>query len=231
MKNFWILFLGLIGLGACSEDNLAGYSSDSYIYFAKESTDSTIFSFAYDNQLTEGELKLKLNLVSLLESHERSFNVRFLPDESSAEEGKHFILNEQGQTIAANDSIGYLTLIVKRGDLNKNDVEAVFELVDSEDFKVGLKSNSKARVIISRKLSKPDWWDDWHITSGLGTYSDEKYTAFIEEIKVHDLTLQEDGGTLSYSEMRVLVLKFKRALELRPREELDGSKMTVAIKG
>lgn len=231
MKNFWILFLGLIGLGACSEDNLAGYSSDSYIYFAKESTDSTIFSFAYDNQLTEGELKLKLNLVSLLESHERSFNVRFLPDESSAEEGKHFILNEQGQTIAANDSIGYLTLIVKRGDLNKNDVEAVFELVDSEDFKVGLKSNSKARVIISDKLSKPDWWDDWHITSGLGTYSDEKYTAFIEEIKVHDLTLQEDGGTLSYSEMRVLVLKFKRALELRPREELDGSKMTVAIKG
>lgn len=151
MKNFWILFLGLIGLGACSEDNLAGYSSDSYIYFAKESTDSTIFSFAYDNQLTEGELKLKLNLVSLLESHERSFNVRFLPDESSAEEGKHFILNEQGQTIAANDSIGYLTLIVKRGDLNKNDVEAVFELVDSEDFKVGLKSNSKARVIISDK--------------------------------------------------------------------------------
>lgn len=231
MKNFWILFLGLIGLGACSEDNLAGYSSDSYIYFAKESTDSTIFSFAYDNQLTEGELKLKLNLVSLLESHERSFNVRFLPDESSAEEGKHFILNEQGQTIAANDSIGYLTLIVKKGDLNKNDVEAVFELVDSEDFKVGLKSNSKARVIISDKLSKPDWWDDWHITSGLGTYSDEKYTAFIEEIKVHDLTLQEDGGSLSYSEMRVLVLKFKRALELRPREELDGSKMTVAIKG
>ena len=230
MKNFWILFLGLIGLGACSEDNLAGYSSDSYIYFAKESTDSTIFSFAYDNQLTEGELKLKLNLVSLLESHERSFNVRFLPDESSAEEGKHFILNEQGQTIAANDSIGYLTLIVKKGDLNKNDVEAVFELVDSEDFKVGLKSNSKARVIISDKLSKPDWWDDWHITSGLGTYSDEKYTAFIEEIKVHDLTLQEDGGSLSYSEMRVLVLKFKRALELRPREELDGSKMTVAIK-
>lgn len=231
MKNFWILFLGLIGLGACSEDNLAGYSSDSYIFFAKESTDSTIFSFAYDNQLTEGELKLKLNLVSLLESHERSFNVRFLPDESSAEEGKHFILNEQGQTIAANDSIGYLTLTIKKGDLNKNAVEAVFELVDSEDFKVGLKSNSKARVIISDKLSKPDWWDDWHITSGLGTYSDEKYTAFIEEIKVHDLTLQEDGGTLSYSEMRVLVLKFKRALELRPREELDGSKMTVAIKG
>ena len=231
MKNFWILFLGLIGLGACSEDKLAGYSSDSYIYFAKESTDSTIFSFAYDNQLTEGELKLKLNLVSLLESHERSFNVRFLPDESSAEEGKHFILNEQGQTIAANDSIGYLTLTIKKGDLNKNAVEAVFELVDSEDFKVGLKSNSKARVIISDKLSKPDWWDDWHITSGLGTYSDEKYTAFIEEIKVHDLTLQEDGGSFSYSEMRVLVLKFKRALELRPREELDGSKMTVAIKG
>lgn len=231
MKNFWILFLGLIGLGACSEDNLAGYSSDSYIYFAKESTDSTIFSFAYDNQLTEGELKLKLNLVSLLESHERSFNVRFLPDESSAKEGTHFVLNKQGQTIAANDSIGYLTLTIKKGDLNKNAVEAVFELVDSEDFKVGLKSNSKARVIISDKLSKPDWWDDWHISSGLGTYSDEKYTAFIEEIKVHDLTLQEDGGTLSYSEMRVLVLKFKRALELRPREELDGSKMTVAIKG
>lgn len=231
MKNFWILFLGLIGLGACSEDNLAGYSSDSYIYFAKESSDSTIFSFAYDSKMTEGELKLKLNMVSLIETRERSFRVRFLSDESSAKEGTHFVLSEQGQIIAANDSVGYLTLTIKKGDLKKNAVEAVFELVDTEDFKVGLKSNSKARVIISDKLNWPKWWDDWHISSGLGTYSDEKYTAFIEEIGIHDLTLEKDGGSLSYSEMRVLVLKFKRALELCPREELDGSKMTVAIKG
>lgn len=231
MRNFWILFFGLIGLSACSEDNLTGYSLDSYIYFAKESIDSTIFSFAYDNKQTEGVLKLKLNLVSLLEARERSFGVRFLPNESSAKEGIHFEWQERGQLIAANDSIGYLTLLIKKGDLNKSAVEAVFELVDSDDFKVGLRSNSRARVIISDKLSRPKWWDDWHISSGLGTYSDEKYSAFIEEMQVHDLTLEEDGGVLTYSAMRVLVLKFKRALELRPRTELDGSRMIVAIKG
>lgn len=234
MKILSIILLGLgigIGVSACSEDKLSGYASDSYIYFTKESTDSTIFSFAYDKSKTEGELKLKLNMVSGLEDRDRSFSVRFLADKSTAKEGVHFELEDDGQMVMANDSIGYLTLKVMKADLNKNTVKAVFELVASEDFEVGLRSNSRANVIISDQLNRPAWWDEWHETDGLGAYSDLKYQAFIEETGVYDLSQEEDGGSLSYSEVRVLVLKFKRALALRPRPDVDGSDMSVAMRG
>lgn len=232
MKIFWILVLGLgIGVSACSEDKLSGYSSDSYIYFEKESADSTIFSFAYDKSKTEGVLKLKLNMVSGLENRDRSFQVRFLADKSSAREGVHFQLDEAGQMVIADDSVGYLTLKVMKADLNKTSVKAVFQLVETDDFKVGLRTHSEARVVISDQLSRPQWWDSWHETNGLGTYSDLKYEAFIEETGVYDLTQDKDGGTLGYSEVRVLILKFKRALALRPRPDTDGSDMSVAMRG
>lgn len=232
MKSYWIVFWGLcIGICACSEDKLTGYASESYIYFSKEATDSTIFSFAYEPSLTEGELALKLNIVSGLENRTRTFSVRFVPEESTAQEGVHFETNLDKQTVEANDSVGYLTLKIKKGDLNKNSVKAVFELVESDDFKVGLKANAKARVIISDKLSQPEWWDSWHETSGLGKYSDLKYQNFIAETGVYDLTQDTDGGSLSYSEVRVLVLRFKRILEKSPRPDEDGSNMSVAMNG
>lgn len=221
-----------MGLAACSEDKLTGYSGDSYIYFAKESTDSTVFSFAYDKNLTEGELSLKLNMVSVLETRERIFAVRFLPEESTAKEGVHFELNAAEQTVAANDSVGYMHLNIKKGDLHENTVTAVFELTESDDFQVGLPANRKARVVISDKLSRPtSWWDNWHETSGLGRYSDLKYATFIEEMDVYDLTMEKDGGTLTYSEVRSLVLRFKRILEENPRLDEDGSMMSVAMNG
>lgn len=233
MKIFRIIILGLwIGMSACSEDKLSGYSSDSYIYFTKGYADSTIYSFAYDQAQTTGTVDLKLNIVSSLENRNRTFAVRFLPDESSAAEGTHFELSEENQIVAANDSLGYFKITVKKGDLGDNYVLAVFELVESGDFKVGLKSNSKARIIISNQLNRPQWWDSWHETDGLGVYTKEKYQAFIEEMNgVYDLTQEKDGGTLSYSEVRVMILKFKRILEKEPRRELDGSVMTVAMRG
>ncbi len=232
MKIFWIFILGLwVGISACSEDKLSGYASNSFIYFNKPATDSTIFSFAYDKSKTEGELKLKLNIVSGIETYDRPFQVRFLADKSTAVEGKHFKLEESGLVVLANDSVGYLTLKVMKADLNKNAVKAVFQLVETTDFKVGIPSNSTARVIISDQLSRPEWWDSWHETDGLGAYSDLKYQALIEETGVYDLTQDKDGGELSYSEVRVIVLKFKRALALNPRTDEDGSEMTVAMRG
>lgn len=232
MKIFRIIILGLwIGVSACSEDNLAGYSSDNYIYFTKESTDSTIFSFAYDKTLNTGEVALKLNIVSKLEARDRVFKVHFVPEKSTAKEGVHFELLTKEQLIVANDSIGFFKLEVKRGDLANNSVTAVFELEESQDFKVGLKSNSQARVTISNQLNRPAWWDSWHETNGLGLYSRTKYQAFIDEMGIYDLTQEKDGGELSYSEVRVWVLKFKRALERVPRLDEDGSTMSVAMRG
>lgn len=231
MNKIWILLSFLIGAYACSEDNLTGYNSNNYIYFKKAVKDSTIYSFAYDRNLTEAIVNLELGLVGNLSGVDQAFKIQFLENESSAKAGVHFTMPKDSYIVKANDTTGTLPIVVLNQSLDNGDVIAVFELIESSDFKLGPKDHLKARLIITNQLNRPKWWDNWHEGNGLGSYSKEKYQAFIDEMKIHDLTLEEDGGKVSYSQMRALVLQFKRILEERPRNEKDGSLMKVAIKG
>lgn len=222
-------FLSLCG---CSEESISRYNGDSYIYFTKNSNDSTIFSFAYDESLQEGDVNLKLNIISRLENRDRTFSVRTVQEESSAQEGRDFTLSPQSMIVKANDSIAYLNIHVKKDNALKGKTfKAVFEIVPSEDFLPGITKNRKANLIITDLLARPDWWDAWHESSGLGTYSDKKYRLFIEVTHQEDLTLIEDGGNMSYTDMRSYVVTFKYWLMENPQTEDDGSQMTVPVIG
>ncbi len=230
------IIIGLIGTAlcwtACSEEDINGYSACSYIYFNKSINDSTVFSFAYEPELTVGTVSLKLNTISKLENYDRTFAVRFLPEESTAQEGRDFTYSTNDLVVKANDSIAYMKIELKKNDhIAGSFVKAVFEVVSNENFEQGLLKNRKAKVIISDKLSQPAWWDRWHESSGLGIYSDKKYALFIQEIGIYDLTLKEDGGEMDYYTMRGYVQMFKYWLYEHPQKEDDGSDMTVPIIG
>lgn len=234
MKYQIIALVGLVvmAFAGCSEENIDVYHGDNYIYFTKAGTDSTTFSFAYDASLREGEVSLKLNLISRLENRDRTFAVRVVEDESTALEGRDFSIDPQSCVVRANDSIAYLDIhVMKDASLEGRSVKAVFELVASDDFLPGIERNRKAKLVITDKLSQPDWWDTWHVSSGLGTYSDKKYRLFIEVTGQSDLTLKEDGGTMDYSDMRGYVVMFKYWLHDNPQKEDDGSDMVVPIIG
>lgn len=229
--GFCCLWL-MVGLLGCSEENIEVYQADSYIYFTKASNDSTTFSFAYDSSLKEGDVSLKMNLISRLEDRDRSFAVRLVEEESTAREGRDFSINPQSLIVKANDSIAYMVVhVMKDTSLEDKSVKAVFEIVASDDFLPGVGKNRKANVVITDKLVQPEWWDAWHESSGLGMYSDKKYRLFIEVTGQHDLTLVEDGGTMEYSDMRGYVVMFKYWLYDHPQKEDDGSDMTVPIIG
>lgn len=235
MKRLNILSLTgllLMFLMNCSEESIGVYRADSYIYFTKASTDSTTFSFAYDSSLKEGDVKLKLNLISHLENRERRFSVRVVDEESTAREGHDFSINPQTFVVQPNDSIAYMDVhVMKNASLNGRSVKAVFEIVASEDFLPGIGRNQRANLVITDKLTRPEWWNSWHESSGLGVYSDKKYRLFIEVTGRYDLTLTDDGGTMSYSDMRGYVVMFKYWLYDHPQQEEDGSAMTVPVIG
>ncbi len=230
------ILLGVLGtclfMAACSEEELNGYSADSYIYFNKSVNDSTVFSFAYEPGQSEGVVELKLNTISRLENYDRDFSVKFLAEESTAQEGRDFTFSPTDLVVKANDSIAYMKIAVKKSDAIKGtSVKAVFEIAPNDHFEQGLVKNRKANVIISDKLSQPAWWDSWHTSSGLGVYSDKKYTLFIQQMGVYDLTLEENGGTMNYYTMRGYVQMFKYWLNEHPQTEADGSDMIVPIIG
>ncbi len=230
------IIIGIIGTGllwaACSEEDVKAYSAGSYIYFNKSINDSTVFSFAYEPELTEGVVSLKLNTISNLTNYDRAFSVKFLPEESTAQEGRDFTYSGNELLVKANDSIAYMKIEVKKNkSFEGSSVRAIFEISSNEHFEQGLLKNRKAKVVISDKLSQPAWWDSWHESSGLGEYSDKKYALFIQEMKVYDLTLDEDGGSMDYYTMRGYVLMFKYWLVEHPQKEEDGSDMIVPIIG
>lgn len=224
--------LFMMGWAGCSEEGIGNYQADSYIYFTKAGNDSTTFSFAYDSSLKEGDVSLKMNLISRLENRDRPFAVRLVEEESTAREGRDFSINPQSLVVKANDSIAYMVVHVKKdASLEGRSVKAVFEVVASDEFLPGIGKNRKANVIITDKLVRPEWWNTWHESSGLGTYSDKKFRLFIEVTGRHDLTLVEDGGTMEYSDMRGYVVMFKYWLYEHPQKEDDGSDMTVPVIG
>lgn len=226
-----ILIMGL-GLQSCKESSLEGYHNDSYIYFDKSIKDSTTFSFAYDKNLKEGVVQLKLNMISQIENHDRTFTVRFLPEESTAKQGRDLLWDTDSYTVKANDSIAFIDIHVLRdASLSGKTVKAIFQIESSADFMPGIENHTQAQVIISDKLTRPTWWDSWHESSGLGTYSDKKYQLFIEVTGKHDLSLTEDGGTVDFSDMYGYVVMFKYWLLEHPQKEEDGSDMTVPIIG
>ena len=59
MKILYVIIMMLfLGMVSCSEDNLKGYSSSNCIQFDKLSKDSTVFSFAYDETLESGTVRV-----------------------------------------------------------------------------------------------------------------------------------------------------------------------------
>ena len=242
MKNSIILLIGVIGiLCSCSEVDVTDYSSDNFIQFAKAAKDSTVFSFAYDQTMSAGTVKLKLNCIANLSTENRTFGVRYRAEESTAQAGVDFVMPDEEQVLLANDSVAYLEIQLNKSDnVKAKDLLLVFEVTDNsqvlEDLHRQLKNVAayayrKNRVIVSNRLTQPAWWDDWHETNGLGSWSAKKYTLFMEETKVSDMTLDRDGGTMSYSEMRAYVLKFKYWLQEHPTTDEDGTPMRVAMRG
>ncbi len=222
------LFLGMI---SCSEDELNGYSGSDYIQFEKLSKDSVIFSFAYDEALETGNVTLKLVMISPLVNHDRRYNVKFLPEESTAQAGVDFEMPTEDLIVNANDTVAYLNITVKRNKSLKGSVMAVFEINPSDDFMPGMEANRKSRVIITNELTQPGWWDGWHEKSGLGKWSPLKFQTFIRVTGITDMTLEKDGGKMNYSTMRAYVLQFKYWLQENPTEDEDGDDMKVAMRG
>ena len=232
-KTIFFITLFFMGVMAgCSSDDFNGYQADSFIHFNKSMKDSTTFSFAYDEALKEGDVDIKLNIISGLQGRDRQFAVRFLPNESTAQEGRDFTVNTEQLVVKANDSIGVLKVhVMKDESLKGKSVHAVFEIVENEEFKPGVMQNRKAKLVITDKLTQPEWWDTWHIKDGLGVYSEKKFRLFIQVTGQKDLTLKEDGGEMEYYDMRVYVTQFKYWLIEHPQVEENGEQMNVPIIG
>ena len=231
MKKLLFLWMPvMLVLGSCQDNQYPVYSSDNYIYFEKDSNEMTVYSFFF-TEAKEADIKLALKIVAPVVGENRSYGVRFVAEESTAKPGVDFKAFDVMQTFGANLTVDTLTITLQKAEtLEKGDeVKAVFELYPAGDFVPGFPDRVKAVVLISDKVSRPAWWDEWHETSGLGTYSDTKYRLFAQWTGVSDLDFK-NREDLTQSDVRALVLQFKYMLKENPQEDENGP-MSVAMRG
>lgn len=229
MKSvLYILLCVCAILTGCSKSDYSGYSAANYIYFSRDTLTSTVFSFFFA-QGDEDVVKLPLEIIAPVVEYERFYKVKFVSDGSTAACGEDFVLPEGDFVFGGNRVSDTLSVKVLRPKKENHEVMAIFEFLPSSDFLPGMPDKVRAKVVITNKISRPAWWDQWHIISGLGTYSDLKYKAFYECTGVSDLDYK-NREDLSQSEVRALILEFKYWLKDHPRQDVNGP-MEVAMKG
>ena len=82
-------------------------------------------------------------------------------------------------------------------------------------------ANRLATIYVSNILSQPSWWDDEFEYAFLGSYSDEKYTAFIVATGASDLSTLSNNEIIAYVREFIYYLRRMDAAGT-PVYEADG---------
>ena len=233
MKYLYIISFLFFALVACEEEKPELFYPDRYIRltfgsnpgenyykrsytfaFEKDGVTDKVFRFPVQfngNDLT-GDLKFRVAVVDTMTT---------LPAEC-------YDLPLEQVFRAGRGNVDTVEITVHRKPVLKEGVKVLrFELVKNENFEPYTRDSVYIELHVSDVVDRPEWWEEGGVVelSYLGKYSYLKYLTFAEETGIQDF------GVLTPSEKRHYAIKFKRALEAKPREDVDGTTMKVPIAG
>lgn len=231
MKNYY-LFIGfvLLLLAGCDKSDLETYKSGNYIQFSKSVEDSTRVSFLFYPGVDEIDIPISIEISAFAPKTDQNFTLTIDTERTTAVEGTHFIMPDK-KVFRADHIMDTCWLKLKRTpDMETNEYRIVLRLEGNDAFEIGQLEHQFAIFRVNDKISKPDWWDNNITWYYLGTYTDKKFSKFIEATGVADMSGMSNG------EKRVQCLKFKYWLEEKKQagetvREDDMTEMTVPILG
>lgn len=204
-----ILATGLIALSSCTKSELDSFDSPSQIYFNYfgSMSDSLMISFARLPMGTKDTiLNLSLAYIGKVSAEDRPYRVVVDKSQTTAEEGKHYILLSEAYKVSAGSSVVRLPIqVISNPDLDNKTVQVVLKLEKNENFDIGFsRTNSDLspanvtsyRILLSNMLLKPDWWSTY-VASFLGDFSKKK-VELIYEITGKNLDYLEETITKKY---------------------------------
>lgn len=189
MKKIGILgmFLGLL-LVACQENEMNDFNSDGAVYFQLSSqwsntVDSIVYSFAGKTGTTH-TVKLQVNLMGEAADHDRTIRVVLDKEQTTAKEGTHYDALQVSYTLPAGAYTMEIPVVLHGDDpaLEERSFQVVLRLEASEDLQVGLSKRLLAKVIVSKMLTQPPYWEQAYMDYYFGPYSKVKHEHFILEL-------------------------------------------------
>lgn len=202
MKKIGILgmFLGLL-LAACQENEMNGFDSEGAVYFQLSSqwsntVDSIVYSFAGKAEDTY-TVKLQVNLMGAAADHDRTVRLAVDKNRTTAVEGTHYEALQASYTLPAGAYTMEIPVVLLGNDpeLEERAFQIALKLEASDDLQLGLSKRTTARVIVSKLLTKPSYWEDAYMDYYFGPYSKVKHEHFILVLgKDFPATLEEYGA-------------------------------------
>ena len=166
----------LLAAAGCDYKESFPYQGDELIDFT---TDSLYFSFGKEPfSVTEKMMEVGVEIVGSPVSHDRGYRIRIDPLRTTAQAGQHYDALEETRTIPAGASSTTIPVRVHRLELEDETVYTLrLELVETEDFRLGVIEGRAVSVCFTNRLDQP-WWTE--LSHWLGEYNVRKYQKFIE---------------------------------------------------
>ena len=171
--------LGLLFTG-CEENERMLYSAPSAVYFSEmTSEDSLQYSFA--SGLKEMDtVSIPLMIIGEKVSYPRQIQVE-VDASSTAQENVHYKLSSTVIKLPAGEVNAAVPVVVMDNDesLEFGSVVLVLNLKANEDFVLGFPEQLSARLIITKQLVKPSYWE-MPLSLYYGRYSKAKHRLCIQ---------------------------------------------------
>ena len=229
MKNYMIWGLLLLLLSSCEKSELKQYDAGRYINFTGKSDEVVNLSFKFYPKQEAVDYPVVVKLIGDPIDEDRTFAIRTKTEETTAT-ASHYTLPRKMIMRANRVADTCFIRFTKTPELDTQTVELVVELEANENFGVGQMEYREMKFLISNKISQPAWWTADVSKLYLGGYSDRKYTLFIEQTLVSDLTDATSDEFRNYA----LVLKnyLQREKDAgRTVYEVSGAEMIVTVIG
>jgi hypothetical protein len=180
MKNIKTILgaLFLISLlASCHKEALPLYqqTQNNVFFNFSNGNDSVTYTFAYTPGLLIDTIYLPISISGNRASKGASYKV-VTDSGTTAIAGLDYVALQTSYAILPDSGKAWMPVVLLNNDtlLTQHSVTLNLRLVATSDLGVQMPDVIRARIIISNKLEKPDWWDRW-----MTHYSDEKFELFI----------------------------------------------------
>ncbi len=185
------MLLALVALFySCDQEIDYPYSGKDRVHFKHYVFDSWNNSFTYYTSqiLSLGLLPVEVErdtvdiiveLLGKVSDKDRTYKIMVNADSTTAETGRHYETLEEMHTFRAGLTADTLKIIINRNELstsfrNPEDEILFLEIVESDDFSLGLTAGTTTKLIINNYLSEPEWWED-SFFGALGFFHPKKW--------------------------------------------------------
>ncbi len=180
LSGIWLSLVLGVALVGCADDGGMLYSAPSAVYFSGVTgEDSMQYSFASGLRVVD-TVSVPIMIIGERVGYERHVRVE-VDAASTAREGVHYRLLDGAVTLPAGAVKTSVEVVVMDGDpaLEAGSVALVLRLGENDDFVLGFPERLTARLVITKQLVKPDYWE-MPLSLYYGRYTKAKHRLCIQ---------------------------------------------------